>query len=307
MPLKRFSMLNIIFATIIIACLVVVAVIVIRKLPQLANLRLDKLPEEKQFLKKKEMIARRVDEHSKVVKARWAKIFSPVRKIFGIIQLNFRIYVGKVERLWKFEQSTKKKVTPAVVVPKEEVVAKVGSILTEAEQNLAMNNLDRAEELFILAVKNDQKSAQAYRGLAEVYLKKGSLEEARQTYQFVLQLEPEDDSVMVKLGEIAESQGNVEEAIENYQQAILVNDALSPRFFHLAELLMKVGQPAVAMDAVSQSVELEPKNPRYLDLLIETAIICGNKAVAKNAVNELRAVNPENKKLEIFRDRISRM
>ena len=117
-------MLNIIFATIIIACLVVVAVIVIRKLPQLANLRLDKLPEEKQFLKKKEMIARRVDEHSKVVKARWAKIFLPVRKFLGVMQLNFRIYVGKVERLWKFEQSTKKKAVPVAVAPKEEVAVK---------------------------------------------------------------------------------------------------------------------------------------------------------------------------------------
>ncbi|KKS31848.1 MAG: Tetratricopeptide repeat protein [Candidatus Amesbacteria bacterium GW2011_GWA2_42_12] len=300
-------MLNIIFGSIILVCLAIIIVIVVRKLPQLANLRLDTLPEEKQFIKKKEMIAKRIDEHSKLVKARWAKIFSPIRRLLGIVQLNFRIYVGKVDRLWKFEQSTKKTVSVQNAPPKEETIVKVGSLLIEAEQNLVINNLNRAEELYIMAIKYDQKSVVAYRGLAEVYFKKGSLEEARQTYQFVLQLEPDDDSVMVKLAEIAESQGDIEEAIENYQKAILVNDSLSPRFFHLAEMLIKVGQPMVALDAVSQAVELEPKNPKYLDLFLENAIICGNKAVARDVWNQLRLVNPENQKLEIFRDRIDRM
>ncbi len=299
-------MLNIVFGIIILSCLAVIAFIVVRKLPQLANLNLKQLPEEQQNIKKKEMISKRIDEHSKLVRARWAKILSPLRKIFGIVQLNFRIYVGKIERLWKFEQSTKKQPEPAKINT-EDVVAKVNSLLVEAEQSLVVKSLDRAEELYIKAVKLDQKSAPAYRGLAEVYLAKGSLEEARQTFQFVLQLEPDDDSVMVKLAEIAESQGDVEEAIDYYQQAILVNDALSPRFFHLAEMLIKIGQPQVALDAISQAVELEPKNPKYLDLFIETAIICGNKALAQNNLNELRLVNPDNQKLEVFRNRIDKI
>ena len=299
-------MLNYIFGGIIIACLLVIIFIIVRKVPQLSNIDLINLPEEQQSQKKRALISRQIDERGRMIKEKYLPfVISPIKKLWGIVQLKFRIYVGKIERLWLHEQHTKK-IAKQQIEPEVDIT-KLSNLLTEADQSLSFNNLDRAEELYIAAIKIDQKSAPAYRGLGNTYFSKGAMEEAHQTFQFVLQLEPDDDSVLVKLAEIAENQGDLEEAIDYYQRATVVNDSLSPRFYKLAELLQKVGQNDVALDAILQAVELEPKNPKYLDLLIETAIICNNKEVAAKYYNELRLVNAENQKLDSFRDRIDRM
>lgn len=296
-------MLNVFFLLIILAALAVIVFLVISKFPQLSNLDLHNLPEEKIYQKKREIINKRIEKSSSHLKTKLSKLLIPIGKIWGRLQLQFRIYVGKIERLLHHEQVLKTK-QKNKTISTEEHEEKIGQLISDGEQQLKAGNYDKAEELFISAIKIDPKSTVAYRGLGDTYLAKNSTEEARQTYKFLIRMEPDDDSVLVKLAEIAESQGDLEEAMQYYQQAVLVNDSFSPRFYHLAELLVKVGQPQVATESILQAVELEPQNPKYLDLLIEIAIICGNKELALKAYGELRLVNPENQKLHSFKDRI---
>lgn len=300
-------MLNIIFIVGIVVCLAIIIFFVVRKFPQLANLDVDNLPMEQQAQTKKAIIERRIKEKGQQMAGKMKVILNPVDKFWRITQLKFRIYVGKIERLLHHEREITKKKTEKSNIDPSEKAQQLDEIMRAAEQSLLAKNLDRAEEQFISAMKIDKKYSPAYRGLGDVYLEKGSIEEARQTYRFVLQLDPGDDNVLVKLAEIAESQGDLEEAIEYFQQAVLINDSLSTRFYRLAELLNKVGQPEVAKEAALQAVELEPKNPKFLDLLIELAIICSDKTLALKAYNELRLVNIENHKLSDFRERIDRM
>ncbi|MDO8499734.1 MAG: tetratricopeptide repeat protein [bacterium] len=299
-------MLDLLPLIIILLCLAAIIFVVVRKFPQLANLDLQHLSEEKEHLKKKEILDKRITEKGRQLKAVWKQRLMPVRKIWGQVQLRFRIYFGKIEHLWHHEQSIKLK-KKVKEMSREEKQDKIAAILKEANNHLLLNNTDKAEELYISAIKIDVKCQPAYRGLADTYLAKNSLDEARQTYLFLLQLDPEDDYVLVKLAEIAESQGDLEEAIGYYQQAAVTNDAMSPRFYHLAELLLKVKQPETAREAIIQAVELEPKNPKYLDLLVETAIICGDKMLAQKGYEEFRIVNPDNHKLADLRERIQRI
>lgn len=295
-------MINILVLILVVASLVLVAVIVIRKFPLLANLDIDSLPAEKILKTKKQIITKRIENKGAVLKEKIILRLRPLKKYWEDIQLRFRIYVGKVQRLWQHEQVARKK---GRVKDDPEVRAEeLERLIHEAEGYLAAGDYEQAENTFISAISIDPKNAIAYRGLADAYLAKNELEEARQTYRFLTRLEPDDDCVFVKLAEIAESQGDLEEAIEYYQKAVLINDSLSPRFYHLTELLLKVGQPEVAKEAALQAVELEPQNPKYLDLLIETAIICGDKATALQGLEELRLVNPDNQKLDSFRERI---
>ncbi len=279
-------------------------VIVYRKLPQLATLDVDNLPIEKEARKKKEIMLKRIEAEGKAARERWAKRFSPLRKLWGKVQLQFRVYVGRIEKLLRHQQKQKIALeTPPTPAPEKE--NKALESIREAEQFLAGGDNDRAEEAFIAAIKYDPGSAAAYRGLGSTYMAKGQFKEARETFAFVLeQLEPENDSVMVRLAEIAEAEGDTQTAINYYQQAVIVNDALSPRFYHLGELLLKIGEPHSAKEAALSAVELEPKNPKYLDLLIETGILCGDKNLAIEAYQELRLVNPDNQKLKSFKDRI---
>jgi tetratricopeptide (TPR) repeat protein len=299
-------MFNILFIIIILTCLGVIGFVIWKKLPQLSNLDVENLPQEKFSRKKHEIISKRIEVKSKEARAKLGEKLRPLDRIWRNFQLKFRIYVGKIERLLHHEQMVKSKQEQSLLTPQEKE-NKLKGLIQDGEQNLRSGNFEQAESAFIAAIKMDVKAAGAYRGLGEVYLNKGSVEEAKQTFAFLLQLEPENDAVMVKLAEIAESQNNLDEAIEYYQRAVVSNDALSPRFAHLAELLLKVGQPIVAKEAVLQAVELEPQNPKYLDLLIETAILCQDKNLAGEAYQSLRLVNPENFKLSEFKDRINKI
>ncbi len=290
--------------TVIIVCLGAVGFIIFRKLSLVANLDIASLPEEREAQKKKEIISRRLNAEEAHLQVRLAFLLKPIKKIWGKLQLQFRIYVGKIERLWHHEQRQVAHVKPE---DKEAMREKVHSIVKEAANYFQLSNFPRAEELFISAIKIDPKAAEAYRGLADTYFAQGNTDEAKETYEFLLKLTPDDDAVMVKIAEIAEEKGDVETAINYYQQAVVLNDALSPRFYHLAELLLKVNQPVVAKEAILSAVEIEPKNPKYLDLLIETVLLCGDKALTKKAFEELRAVNPENQKLAVFEEKIGQM
>ncbi|MEK7625534.1 MAG: tetratricopeptide repeat protein [Patescibacteria group bacterium] len=279
-------------------------IIFFRKFPQLANLDLENLPEEKLAQKKREMLGRRVKaEHGRLIQ-NFIKLMRPVGKVWGGLQLKFRIYVGKIERLLHHEQRVKSR-TELAQMPTEAVDSKLANLVSEGGQNLEHGNLEKAEELFIAAIKMDAKFAPAYRGLGDTYLAKGALSEAEETYQFLMQLSPMDDGAMVKISELLEKKGDLEQAINYLQQAVVINDSLSSRFFHLAELLHKVSQPSVAKEAIVQAVDLEQRNPKYLDLLIETGILCGDKVLAERGLSELRLVNPQNQKLESFQSRIN--
>lgn len=287
-------------------CLVVAGVIVVRRFPQAANLDVNSLREEQEGRKKRQLLRQRLEERRRALSERWAKKTSAVSRWWGKIQLKFRIYVGKVERLWQHEESVRQK-RESKEMGAGEREKKLSELLRQAESAFSAEEFDKAEEFFIAAAKIDQRNAAAYRGLGESYLAKDALNEAWETFNFLRRLTPNDDYALTRLGDIAEKQDRLETAIQYYQQATLLNDSLSPRFYHLAELLLKVEQPAVAMEAARHAAELEPKNPKYLDLLIETAIMCHDKPLARRTFEELRLVNPDNNKLDEFRERIEKI
>ena len=154
-------MLNVFFLLIIIIALAVIIFLVIRKFPHLANLDLHNLPEEKIYQKKREIINKRIEKSSSLLKTKIIKMLVPVGKIWGKLQLQFRIYVGKIERLLHHEQVLKTK-QKTKVVNKEENEEKIVQLISSGEQQLSAGNFDQAEEIFISAIKIDPKSAAAF-------------------------------------------------------------------------------------------------------------------------------------------------
>ncbi len=297
---------TIIFWVLLIISVVTAATVVVRKFPQAARLDIDNLPLEREHRKKKELLDRRMEQEERRMFIRWRRHLEPLVRIWKRFQLQFRIYVGKVERLWHHEQKVRSIKEEASETPLEKDT-KLLTLLKEAEASLFEKNYQKAEELYIAAIKIDAHSASGYRGLADTYFAQNALKEALETYEFLLRLKPDDDATMIKIAEIAEEQGEIEKAIDYYERAAVLNDANSARFYHLAELLLKVKQAETAKEAIIQAVELEPKNPKYLDLLIETVILCGDKDLAQQAYNELRMVNPENHKLEVWKEKIDNL
>lgn len=299
-------MTNIIFISLITLALVVIAVVVVRKFPVVANLDLEHLAEEQESKKKRLILENRLAEKSREANKQFQEKITPLKSAWNLLQYKFRVYVGKIEKLLHYEELIKNR-QRARDISSMDREKQISELLHQGEGKFHEGNYDKAEEFFIAAIKFDKKLAPAYRGLADTYMAKGAAEEAMQTYDYLSRLTPTDDALLVKLSELSEERGKINEAIHYLEKAVSTNDSLSPRFYHLAELLQKVEQPEVAIEAVSQAVELEPKNPKYLDLLIEIAIICGNRQMATKGFEELRLVNPDNQKLAEFKERIEKI
>lgn len=299
--------MQIFFLLVFIAAIVIILFIIFRKLPQLTVLNVETLPHEIEARTKKQILLKRMEAEGKEMQARWKARLTPIKFWWSRGQAAFRRYVGRIERLWDHEKTTKERKPIFKPVQTPAAVEKLDELILAAEQALAKKQFERAEELFIAAIKINKKLAPAYRGLATTYFEKGALEEAKQTYEFLLQLEPSSDQTCVQLSNIAEMQGDTMAAIQYLEQAVVLNDALSPRFYHLGELLLKVDQPATALEAVRSAIALEPKNPKYLDLLLETAILVNDKDLASETFSELRLANPDNQKLGGFKERIEKL
>lgn len=289
-----------------------ILVIVIRKFPQLSVLDVENLPEVKESKRKNEVIRKRVErleaEGKKERQTRWIPFFRLLRHV----QLGFRQYVGRIERLVSEEMnSMRPRMTnrgrSAVKENKQMPGERVRTALQEAVFLLDQGDFEGAEKKYLALIRQNPKAKEAYRGLGDVYVKQGHMEEARETYQFVAQLDPWDDTVLVKLAEMAEAEGKLEQAVELYEQAVLLNDNLSGRFAKLAELLSTLGQYPTALEAIKQALDLEPENPKYLDMAVEVGILVGNKVFAEEAYQHLRMVNPENQKLPALKDKIEKM
>lgn len=287
--------------------LAVILTVIFRKFPQLTILDVNTHPDTKEEKKKVELLKKRADESAQKKKEQWKKRVEPIRKKWRDIQLQFRQYVGKVEKDILTEQKRQEKLVP---LTKEEIARReqeVRQLLKGAKHALEKESWEEAEKQYIAAIRLDKKNVEAYRGLGDVYFAQHHLPEAEQTYTFLLQLEPNNDNLLMRLGELAEEQGKIEKAIDYYQQAVLTNPHLSNRFAKLASLLFDLEEYDTALEAIEQAVELEPQNPKYLDKLVETSIMVGNKNMAKDAYRQLRMVNPENSKLDVFRDKIDAM
>jgi hypothetical protein len=101
---------------IIALCLLGIGYIIIRHFPQVTNLDTAHLPEEQTARKKKEIINKRVDEQARHLQAAFGKRLAPLAQPWKKLQLRFRIYVGKMERLWHHEETIKKASNPPEVL-----------------------------------------------------------------------------------------------------------------------------------------------------------------------------------------------
>ncbi len=300
----NYSLLS--FALIVVP-LAVIIIVVVRKFPQLAVLDVDNIPEVKAGRKKDEVLKKRVEEKTEKSKKNWLKKIQPLFDKFAKIQASFRDYVTNLTRKVEDEDKKKKEVKNVTKEEKEKTKTSLFTLVHEGQTAVNNEDYQTAENKFITAIRLDAKNVEAYRGLANVYLKQGQLEEAKQTFEFILQLNPNDDEVLINLGDIFIEENDNKKAIEYYQRAVLANDSHANRFAKLAELLESMDEYETGLVAIEQAVELEPNNPKYLDLLTELSIMSGEREKAEEAYEKLRMSNPENNKLASLKERISQM
>ena len=209
----------------IVLSLSVIIFIVIKKFPQLTLLDVDSIDEVKTDKKKKDFYKKKAEEGARDTEIKTKKLLKPLVQKWREMQLEFRKYVGKIQRQI-IEKSEEKKEG----LNKRNVTEDLKVLLQEGEYVLSQGDLDTAEKKYIEAVRLDPKNVEAYYGLGSVYYSQGQIDEAIETFKFILQLESDSVKTLVKLAEIEEKRNNIEGAVEYYDKALLIEDSNPARF-----------------------------------------------------------------------------
>ncbi len=275
---------------------------IIRVYSQLLLLDVESLPHVKKSRKKDIFIRKKAEKESERLYTKLQKILQPLIQAGKEVQLSFRKLVGNIEHKAIMEE--KKHGKSLSTEERQQRRQTSRQLVAEASTDISQDDFETAEKKFLAAIKHDSKNKDAYKGLADVYIRQGNKQEAKETYLFVLQLDTHDEEVYLKLGELAEEEGRVESAVEYYEQAVIINPHNPQRFVKIFDLLFEIQQYETALEAIIQALSLEPQNPKYLDNFVETSILLGRKDLAEDGYKQLRMINPENQKLISFRQRI---
>lgn len=292
---------NIIVFGIIALCLLVIIFIIVRKFPQLSNIDVETIPEEKQGAVRDRLVRERFRRNFLEPLKSLSKKTGPA---FSAASRGFSKTYSKVLEM---ERNYRKKLEPKTPKEKKEIDKKTENLVSQGEELLGKNNFAEAERKFIDAIALDPKDAEAYHGLGELYWEQGKMTEARETFEFLLKLNAENYEVYSHLGNIALAQGDLERARDYQLKSIELDSAAAVHYLDLARVYKESGKMDEAYESLQKAAGLEPNNPRNLDALLDLSIMMGKKKEAKEALIKLKEVNSENQKIEEFEEKIVKM
>lgn len=124
------------------------------------------------------------------------------------------------------------------------------------------NEPAKAEEAYRTAVKMDEKSVEAWEGLAILYNTQRKFDLAAEASSKVMALQgaagPGDATSAYNMGVILSNQRKMAEARVQFEKAIQMNPSMAPAHFQLALALMNEGKMAEALAAMEKSLALAP-------------------------------------------------
>jgi len=190
-------MYNIIPLVLILISLSVIIVITIKKFPILANLDVENIPREKEAKFKEKIISGRLKRNIIQRISRLSRLMEPASRAISDF---FQWIYGKLHELKDMYGS-------------QETLPEADELLTEANQLIRDEEFDEAEKLLIRIINVDNQHIGAFKALGELYFKRRSFEEARQTLEHVIKLGRESNGeVYFDLSLVNREMGDLKEA-----------------------------------------------------------------------------------------------
>jgi tetratricopeptide (TPR) repeat protein len=279
---------------VMVASLIIILIMVIRKFPMMAAINTAALPKHQHDKVKKCLIEDRLKR--KFFALNLSKI---LRRSEG--EKSTISFIDRFRRaVHTLEQKYRQRIETLQPSDENEAERKKSILLQEAKALAEQEKLKEAEAKYIEVISLDTKYVSAYEGLAEVYMQMKDYVHAKETYQIILKLNTADDSVYDHLGRIALQEGKLEEAEQDYLRSLSLNNQVAGYHIDLGEVYTAMGDLKKALNSFEEAIKLEPHNPRHLDSAIETALKLKDKATADKYLQKLKEVNPENEKLKEF-------
>ncbi len=172
---------------------------------------------------------------------------------------------------------------------------------TALERYEQSRNLEKAIELFGLALERDPRYALAHAGLAEAYWrlyratrKAEYVALAQQHCERALALDDLSALPWITLGMIHAGTGKLEEALGDYRKALDRNPRSADAYRELGDAYERLGRPADAERAYSQAIDLRPgswANHHYLGAFL---LGQGRYEEAEKAFEQALTLAPDN-------------
>ena len=294
-------MLDIILILALVISLGFLIWLIVKKIPNLANINVSNLPEFKVKKKKEDILKTRLKRDLSKITRLWSGVSLPNKdKLFDFFK-------NKYSKLKELEKDLRRRSNQkfASSLNKSQTIEK---LMTEAKQLVNNEEYDQAEDILIDALSIDQYNLEVYRLLADVYNYKKEYKQAKETLQYLLKLtHSEDAGVFKSLAEIAKQRGNLKEAEEEYVRSISLSNDNHLNFLSLAEVYLELDDQEQALETAKRALLLAPNNPKVLDFLINISIMSQDKELAEQYLEKLKEVNPENQKIAHFTEDIDKL
>lgn len=261
-------------AGLVVLSLIVIAIIFIRKFPDLVLVDVNSIPEEREKQLKDKLLADRLQRRATGFFGRFLIIFQVIGGFFGAILKSLKHKIQEWENRYRFHYKP--------VVKDADMKDKINVLLEKASQLFDADKYDESERVFLEVINLDKHNVEAYRGLGKLYYRLKEYQQAKEIFQFALRL-----------------------CVENKKNSENVEDCdVAQLSYHLGLVSKSLDDIRGAINYFKQALEKEENSPKYLDALLEMAILAENKKLSQKTFEKLKEVNPQNTKLDELQGQI---
>ncbi len=270
------------------------AFLVIRHLPDLRNLDVTSISEEKQDKAKEKMLEAQIARQSAKIRTKLSQWFLP--------QTDF--VTGHFKKL---KQRIADWETKYQAAHQGHASKSVEELFVESKDLINEEDYSEAEKLLIEIITRDKKNAKAYELLGELYFETKAYDQAEEVYRYLLRLQTIASKDQQQLDDLSLRNKHFDEDETEYITGLEVDPKVAVYYDDLAQVYEATQQPEKALDCFLKASAIEPNNPKYLDKLIEYSLQLGDKGLAKKTFFRLKHINPENAKLDQLKIAIEKM
>jgi tetratricopeptide (TPR) repeat protein len=160
---------------------------------------------------------------------------------------------------------------------------------------LSQKDLTGSEQSLRKATSIDPNSSDAIFLLAQVQQQKGSLDDAKASFELLRQKNPRDPRAYSFLGMIDEAQHDWQQAEEQYKKALDIDPSNAIAANNLAYMLLEHGGNVdVALTYAQTARRGMPDSPNTADTLASVYLRKGNYQLAEDLLNEAVRKSPDN-------------
>lgn len=272
--------LFIISLAVIVLGLAVFGYLIFKKIPDLKNLNVESLIEEKQGQAKAHILEAKFLRLNSKLKSKINKFIVPRQGLLAQKIQQIKDRVMEIEKQYKTggEQATEPKT--------------VEELFLETAKFIEVKDYVNAERSLIEIIAKDNKNIQAYEKLGDLYFKMKNYDQAEEIYKYLLKLKIVGDS-----GKRVIRGHKMEELEAEALSKLDIDSKIAVYYEELGQVYEALGKDNKALDAYLKATSVDPNNPKYLDKLLEMSIIVKDRGLAKSTLNNLKKINPDNAKL----------